>query len=173
MTSSHRGKASPTVTASAADVPPGAHRLLFLPFLMGERGARGGGAPGASIGLTTERRRGDLVRAVLEGVAFELRRLLEGRDADTGPESLILKGGRARSQLWCEIVSGVFGLPYRTTHRDAAYGAALTAGVSPGWWTDWQSVPPIDDELHDAGLGAADILDDRYLSYCAAVDALA
>jgi len=87
------GESLMTLTASAADVPPGAHGLHFLPFLIGERGARGGAAPGAFIGLTAEIRRGDLVRAVLEGVAFELRRLLESRDTDTGPESLTMKGG--------------------------------------------------------------------------------
>src|SRR4029453_171388 len=40
--------------ASAVTAPPGAHDLLFLPFLMGERGRRDGGAPGAFVGMTIE-----------------------------------------------------------------------------------------------------------------------
>ena len=46
-------------------------------------------------------------------------------------------------------MSGVFGIPYRTTHRDAAYGAALIAGVSGGWWADWRSVPDLEDHVHE------------------------
>ena len=48
------GESLTTFAPAAASAPAGAHNLLFLPFLMGERGARGGGAPGAFVGLTTE-----------------------------------------------------------------------------------------------------------------------
>jgi xylulokinase len=159
-------------TSAAASAPPGAHGLLFLPFLMGERGARGGGAPGAFVGLTTEHTRADLVRAVLEGVAFELRRLQQTRGTPLPTDVLTLKGGGAQNQLWCRIVSGVFGIPYRTTHRDAAYGAAMTAGVSRGWWPNWQSVPDLTDQPDESGLTDLDVLNDCYARYCAVVDAL-
>jgi xylulokinase len=158
--------------ASAAAVPPGAHDLLFLPFLMGERGSREGGAPAAFVGMTIEHTRRDMVRSVLEGVAFELRRLQEARGTQLPADVITLKGGGARSRLWCGIVSSVFGRPYRTTHRDAAYGAALTAGVSQRWWPDWRSVPGLNDEVHESGLAAADVMNHRYARYCAVVDAL-
>ena len=74
---------------------------------------------------------------------------------------LTLKGGGAQA-LWCQIVSGVFGIPYRTTHRDAAYGAAMTAGVSQGWWPSWQSVPALNDPINESGLADVEILNDRY-----------
>lgn len=159
-------------TAAAIAAPPGAQGLLFLPFLMGERGARGRGAPGAFVGLTTEHTRGDLVRAVLEGVAFELRRLQQTRGTPLPTDVLTLKGGGARNELWCRIVSGVFGIPYRTTNRDAAYGAALTAGVSSGWWSSWQSVPSLNDQINESGLADVDVLNDCYASYRTVVDAL-
>jgi xylulokinase len=158
--------------ASAVTAPPGAHDLLFLPFLMGERGRRDGGAPGAFVGMTIEHTRKDLIRAVLEGVAFELRRLQEARGTQLPTDAITLKGGGARSELWCSIVSGVFGLPYRTTHRDAAYGAALTAGISQRWWPNWRSVPGLNDDVHEFGLAAADLMNHRYAQYCAVVDAL-
>ena len=139
---------------------------------MGERGARGGGAPGAFVGLTTEHGRDDLVRAVLEGVAFELRRLQQRRGTQLPTDVLTLKGGGARNELWCQIVSGVFGIPYRTTHRDAAYGAAMTAGVSQLWWPNWQSVPALNDPIIESGLADVEILNDRYAQYCAVIDAL-
>jgi sugar (pentulose or hexulose) kinase len=85
---------------------------------------------------------------------------------------LTLKGGGARTQLWCQIVSAVFGIPYRTTYRDAAYGAAITAGVSQGWWPNWQSVPALDAPIDESGLADVEILKDRYARYCAVVDAL-
>jgi hypothetical protein len=66
----------------------------------------------------------------------------------------------------------VFGIPYRTTHRDAAYGAAITAGVSQGWWPDWNSVPGLNDPINESGLPNVDILNDRYTRYCAVVDTL-
>jgi xylulokinase len=166
------GESLASFTSIAMSAPPGADDLLFLPFLMGERGARGGGAPGAFVGLSTEHGREDLVRAVLEGVAFELRRLQQKRGTPLPTDVLTLKGGGARSELWCRIVSGVFGLPYRTTRRDAAYGAAMTAGVSVGWWPSWQSVPALHDPIDESGLADVAILSDRYARYCAVVDAL-
>lgn len=167
------GESLATFASAAASAPPGAHNLLFLPFLMGERGARGGGAPGAFVGLTTEHTRGDLIRAVLEGVAFELRRLQQTRGTPLPTDVLTLKGGGAQNELWCRIVSGVFGIPYRTTDRDAAYGAALTAGLSQGWWPDWQSLPGLSGPINESGLGDAEVLADRYGRYCLVVEALA
>ena len=166
------GESLGSFTAAATSTPPGAHGLLFLPFLMGERGARGGGAPGAFVGLTTEHTRGDLIRAVLEGVAFELRRLQEARRTPLPTDVLTLKGGGARNQLWCRIVSAVFGIPYRTTDRDAAYGAALTAGVSQGWWPSWRSVPGLSDQTNESGLVDVEVLNDHYNRYCAVVELL-
>jgi xylulokinase len=166
------GQSLATFASAAASAPPGAHNLLFLPFLMGERGARGGGAPGAFVGLTTEHTRSDLIRAVLEGVAFELRRLQQTRGTPLPTDVLTLKGGGAQNELWCQIVSGVFGIPYRTTDRDAAYGAALTAGLSQGWWPDWQSVPGLSGLINESGLGDAEVLADRYGRYCTVVEAL-
>jgi xylulokinase len=166
------GESLATFAPAAASAPAGAHNLLFLPFLMGERGARAGGAPGAFVGLTTEHTRSDLIRAVLEGVAFELRRLQQTRGTPLPTDVLTLKGGGAQNELWCQIVSGVFGIPYRTTDRDAAYGAALTAGLSQGWWPDWQSVPGLSGLINESGLGDAEVLADRYGRYCTVVEAL-
>jgi sugar (pentulose or hexulose) kinase len=85
---------------------------------------------------------------------------------------LTLKGGGAQNELWCQIVSGVFGIPYRTTHRDAAYGAAMIAGISQRWWQNWQCVPALNDPINESGLADVEILNDRYARYCTVVDAL-
>ena len=62
----------------AGGVPLGARGLIFLPHLMGERGPRyDAQARGVLFGLTLAHRRDDVARAVLEGCAFQLRRIAE------------------------------------------------------------------------------------------------
>lgn len=123
----------------AAEAPPGAERLLFLPYLSGERTPHADpDARGVFFGLSLLHRRAHLTRAVLEGVAFSLRDLL-GLMADTGLQGreARIAGGGARSLLWQQIVADVLQLALTpTTTEGAAYGAALLAGVGAGVWPD-------------------------------------
>lgn len=94
----------------AADVAPGAGGVMFTPWLTGERSpvddrlARGGFH---NLSLTTGRP--ELARAVFEGVAFNLRWLLEGADKFTGRrlDPIRLIGGGARLDLWCQVLADV------------------------------------------------------------------
>jgi xylulokinase len=124
------------LTALAVDAGPGAEGLLFLPYLLGERtphpdpAARGG-----FIGLTMCHRKGHLVRAVLEGVAFGLRDSLELlQQAGVKVEEIRVSGGGARSPLWRQILASVFKHPVTTVNSTdgPAFGAALLAGVGAG-----------------------------------------
>ena len=122
----------------AAAIPPGADGLLFLPYLSGERTPHPDPlARGAFVGLTVRHHRGHLARAVLEGVAFGLKDGLDWMvEAGTpAPQSVRLSGGGARSELWRQIIAGVFGASVETvnTHEGAAYGAAILAGIGAGW----------------------------------------
>ena len=125
--------------SEAADAPPGAERLLFLPYLSGERTPHADpDARGVFFGLSLRHRRAHLTRAVLEGVAFSLRDLLELMDA-TGlaASEAHIAGGGSRSPLWRQIVADVLDLPLApSTTEGAAYGAALLAGVGAGVWPD-------------------------------------
>jgi xylulokinase len=94
----------------AAAAPPGSERLLFLPWLYGERSPvedrlLRGGFFNYSLGTT----RAHLVRAVLEGVAFNARWLLgyAERFACRRFERLRLVGGGGKSRLWCQIYADV------------------------------------------------------------------
>jgi xylulokinase len=129
------------LVAGAATWEPGAEGLLFAPYLAGERTPHNDpAARGAFIGLALRHDRGALVRAVLEGVAYGLRDVLDvvrelGVQADVGR----LSGGGARSALWRRIVASVLGVPLeRTAQSDhgAAFGAALLAGVRSGAFAD-------------------------------------
>jgi xylulokinase len=118
----------------AEQTPPGADGALFAPYLSGERTPYADpDVRGAFAGLALGQRRGNLVRAVLEGVAFGLRDSLELlRELGVTAEVGRLSGGGARSDLWARIVASVLGLPLERTavEEGAAFGAALLGGVA-------------------------------------------
>ncbi|BAM01256.1 MULTISPECIES: xylulokinase [Caldilinea] len=127
--------------AAAAAVEPGAGGLLFLPYLMGERSPWWNPqARGAFIGLAMPHTKAEMARAVLEGVAFGLRQILDSlREQTAGIESLRLIGGGGRSRLWPQILADVFGLPIHVlelTGEATSWGAAVTAGVGVKLY-DW------------------------------------
>ena len=107
---------------------------IFLPYLQGHRDG-GGGAPGSFIGLDARHSRDDLAYSVMEGVAFELRRLADGVDG-TGASTVHIGGGGARSQSWRQIIANTFGREVRYADRGSAYGAAVLAAEAAGWWPD-------------------------------------
>jgi xylulokinase len=128
------------LVAEAERWPAGTERLLFAPYLAGERTPHPDpDARGAFVGLSMRHDRPALVRAVLEGVAFGLRDSLEllgalGVEAAVGRAS----GGGARSDLWLRIVASVLDLPLELTAAEegSAFGAALLAGVRAGVFAD-------------------------------------
>ncbi len=131
-----------TLTAEAADVPPGSDGLQFLPYLSGERTPHPDPlARGAFVGLTVRHTRGHLTRAVLEGVSFGLRdgfELIRQSEAGRVIRQVRVSGGGAKSPLWRQILADVLGAPLVTVEalEGAAYGAALLAGVGVGVWPD-------------------------------------
>jgi xylulokinase len=129
-------QAYPILSAEAAQVPPGAEGLIFLPYLNGERTPymdpllRGG-----FIGLASHHSRGHLARAVMEGVSYALRQALEiSRSLGAAADTLIMAGGASESATWRSIQADVFGLPLQRTElvEQAGLGAALIAGVAAG-----------------------------------------
>ncbi len=125
----------------AADVPPGADGLLFLPYLTGERTPHPDPlARGAFVGLTVRHTRAHLTRAMLEGVAFGLREGFELMHAAglSMIEEVRVSGGGAQSPLWRQILADVLDTPLVTvtSTEGAAFGAALLAGVGAGLWLD-------------------------------------
>jgi xylulokinase len=127
------------LTAEAAAVPPGSDGLLWAPYLMGERTPHlDPTARAALIGLTASHTRGHVVRAILEGVAFSLRdsfTLLA--EMGVPVRNIRLGGGGARSPLWRQIQSDVYGheVEILEAEEGAAYGAAILAGVGAGLWS--------------------------------------
>ncbi|TVR19456.1 MAG: xylulokinase [Anaerolineaceae bacterium] len=124
------------LSASAATVRPGADGLIFLPYLTGERTPHmNPSARGVFFGLSDYHGRGHLARAVMEGVAFALRQILEITLPLSGDvETIIATGGGAESDVWRGIQADVFGLPLQKSllREQTCIGAAVLAGVGTG-----------------------------------------
>ena len=126
--------------SEAESAVAGAEGLLFLPYLAGERTPHfDPDARGSLVGLTLRHGRGEIVRAVLEGVAFGLRDCLDVLvDSGATISQGLASGGGARSDLWLRVVASVLGIPLSRTRVDegAAFGAAILGGVAGGVWRD-------------------------------------
>jgi sugar (pentulose or hexulose) kinase len=122
--------------AAAAAVRPGAEGLLFLPYLAdGERFDPS--LRGAFCGLSLRHGRGELARAVLEGVAFAIREHLDIMAQAGAPISEIrVSGGGARSPLWNQIKADITGVPVLAVASDAtSLGVALIVATALGHYS--------------------------------------
>jgi xylulokinase len=125
-----------SLDAEAADRPNCRAGLIFLPYLAGERSPiHDPDARGVVIGLTLGTSRGDIYRAVLEGVAMGVRHNLEAMHAARfHPARVTAVGGGTASRLWPRIVSSAIGLPIELPRLrvGAAFGDAKLAAVGSG-----------------------------------------
>lgn len=127
----------PRLLAEAATGQGAEAGLYFLPYLLGERSPHwDASATGTFLGLQRHHGRGDLVRAVLEGVAFNLRSCLDAFAASGIPVAAVdLIGGAASSDVWLQVLADVWGIPVRrreVREEATSLGAAVTALVAIG-----------------------------------------
>ncbi|WP_439578555.1 xylulokinase [Elioraea sp.] len=119
------------IVEAARAVPPGSGGLVFLPYLTGERSPHNDPeARGAFIGLTRRTTRAHMARAVMEGVAFALRDLVEILTTLGLPiREIRVAGGGVRGGLWLAILASVLNRPVvpAATPDASAYGAAMLA----------------------------------------------
>jgi xylulokinase len=127
------------LTALAARVAPGSDGLVMLPHLMGAFSPEENpAARGVFSGFTLRHNRGHFVRAILEGVAFNLRHILEAlSEAGLHFAEIRSSGGGARSRLWNQIKADVCGLPIVTLANEEAalLGNVILAAVACGIYT--------------------------------------
>jgi xylulokinase len=130
------------INLGAEKSPVGANGLIYLPYLMGERSPRWNPrARGAFIGLTIRHTRSDMVRAVLEGITFNLRVILDAFTRQGAQiEAMRVIGGGARGRFWNHIMADVYGIPiHRLSILEEAtsMGAAVVGGVGVGLYPDF------------------------------------
>lgn len=121
----------------AADVGAAADGLYFLPHLLGERSPHWNPeASGAFVGLGRQHTRGHLVRAVLEGVALNMRtNLLAFLEAGAEVPHVDAIGGGATSDVWLQVMADVWERPVRRrsiVEEANSLGAAVTTAVAIG-----------------------------------------
>jgi len=124
------------VCAPAETSPPGSGGLIFLPYLMGEQAPIWDpNARGVFVGLSPNTTRGDVVRAIMEGVAFGARQNLQVFMADGWQVgNVTVQGGVTRSALWNQITSDVTNrtVLVSSASSSAPLGDALLAGLATG-----------------------------------------
>ncbi|WJL96991.1 FGGY family carbohydrate kinase [Microbacterium sp. ET2] len=131
--------AAEEVTALAARSVPGARGVRVLPYLA-EAGERmpflDPDARGAILGLKVSTRQEDVARGVLEGLAHTIRDCLDASGAH--PRELILSGGGSASEVWCQVIADVTGVPVVRVQgtQIGAKGAMMYAAVANGSFSD-------------------------------------
>ncbi|KKI94156.1 gluconokinase [Bacillus sp. SA1-12] len=123
-------------TATAERVAPGAEGILFLPYINGERAPLWNQeAKGNFYGMTITHKKEHFVRAVLEGITFNLYQIGKALEELAGkPEKIYVNGGLSRSPLWLQMLADMFGkeVYISESHHSAAWGAAWTGLVAIG-----------------------------------------
>ncbi len=122
---------------AAANLPPGAHGLLALPYWAGaltpywDHNARG-----VLLGLTGIHGKAHVYRALLEGVAYEQRLLTSGAESALGEPitEVVALGGGSRSRVWCQILADVMQrrLVVVREPESTCLGAGMLAAAAVG-----------------------------------------
>ncbi|MFB9760586.1 gluconokinase [Ectobacillus funiculus] len=117
----------------AERVAPGAEGIVFLPYINGERAPLWNQrAKGNFYGVTLTHKKEHFIRAVLEGITFNLYQIGKALERLAGsPKRIYVNGGLARSGLWLQMMADIFEaeIYVSESHHSAAWGAAWTALV--------------------------------------------
>lgn len=117
--------------------------LIFLPYLVGTNAPEfDSDAVGMFWGLRQEHDAFDMARAVMEGVAFMLRKNCDIITAKgTNLDHIIATGGGAKSPVWCQLQADITGLPVVVPEvtEAACLGAAIVAAVAGGQYENYDA----------------------------------
>ncbi len=123
----------------AGNVPIGAEKLLFLPYLLGERTLGTSNSRGVFFGFTPRHEIGHCVRAIMEGVTYDLNQSLEiieekGNEID----EIRAIGGGANSRVWCDIKANIYRKTIKTlsNFEGGVVGGVILAGIGVGVYKD-------------------------------------
>ncbi len=153
----------------AARVPAGSHGVLYTPWIWGERApVEDRNLRAGLYNISLNNNREDIIRAFLEGVAFNTRWLLQPVEKFMGRKvtHLNLAGGGASSDVWCQIFADVMNVEVRQVQdpiQANARGAAFIAGVGLGS-IGFGDVPQLVEfkYIYQPTPGHRAVYDDRY-----------
>jgi xylulokinase len=123
--------------------PPGARGVMFLPHMSAA------GCPvvdarslGAFVGLSNFAERGDMLRAIIEGLDYQVLDIVSALKNGLGisPEQLVVVGGATRNSFWMQNKADITGLPIDVPDLEEAttLGAAILAGIGIGLYRNEQ-----------------------------------
>jgi xylulokinase len=123
----------------AESAPAGSDKLLFLPYLNGERLGQKTNSRAQFFGLTSGHGAAHLHRAIMEGVAFASRRNIElMKSRGNRLDRIIAVAGGAKTNLWLEIKAGIYDCPIVIPSEPecGVLGCAILAGLCAGLYSD-------------------------------------
>lgn len=124
------------LTAIASTIQPGAEGLVFHPYLSGERSPLwDANAKASFVGLSMHHNKAHMIRAVLEGVVYNLYLVLETLQNTIGQaNSIRAAGGFARSKLWRQMLADIFNREVMVpeSYESSCFGAAILGMLALG-----------------------------------------
>jgi len=133
----------------ASEVCPGSDHLIFTPWLLGERcPVSTTTTRGTIYNIGLEHKRGHFVRALSEGVAYNLRWIIENYEKDFGFKipTIRVTGGGSQNAHWMQILADVCKRKIVTTNQPkmaGAIGGAMCVFVGAGIYPDFSTVKEI------------------------------
>jgi xylulokinase len=125
-----------TLAEEAAASPPGAKGLVVLPYFSGERTPiHDPHAKGMIFGLDLTHTRGDVYRALFEGIACGTKHVFETYlDAGADPRAILAAGGGTKNKVWAQATSDISGRTQIVREKTvgASYGDAFLAALAIG-----------------------------------------
>ncbi len=129
--------------AEVSASPAGARGVMFLPHMSAA------GCPvvdtrslGAFVGLSNFVQRGDMLRAIIEGLDYQILDIVTAFRAGLGihPDRLVAVGGATRNTFWMQNKADITGLPIEVPQVEEAtsLGAAILAGIGVGLYRNEQ-----------------------------------
>jgi sugar (pentulose or hexulose) kinase len=133
--------AEEVLEVAASKLPPGSVGLMLVPYWNAAMSPYWDPkASGITIGWKPAHRREHFYRAILEGIAYEQRLVMDGVCAAMGTplQEYIVMGGGSRSDLWCQIIADVTGqrVTRASTTEATTLGAGILAAAAVGWYAD-------------------------------------
>lgn len=112
----------------------GSDGVLFLPYLLGERTMGSQYSKAVFLGMTPDTTSGHLIRAVLEGISFESKRVLDVFEEHTDIDAVLHTAGASKSSFWSQLKADIYQKPIYTlkVSETAVLGAALLGAVGAG-----------------------------------------
>lgn len=149
------------LTAIADTIPPGAEGLIFHPYLAGERSPLwDANAKASFVGLTLHHNKAHLIRAVLEGVIYNLNSVLDALQATIGKaEHIRAAGGFARSEVWRQMLADIFNrtVTVPESYESSCLGAAILGWFALGEIADLQAATTLMGATHQHQPMAANV----------------